>query len=157
MADADVLEFLDGGLWWRVIEDTIRPTEESSLVMEEELGVEVSKVTLLERLLSEDVRCMDSWFAIGVYLVGDDVIDWGLENGLVAMTGDFCSSFLLTDFESFAFDEELPTFGSPAFVLANEFPIKEVFAMSLYGMRVWDKLVCRLYRDDFKITHPNHW
>ena len=46
------------------------------------------------------------------------------------MTGDFCSSFLLTDFESFTFDEELPTFGSLAFVLANEFPIKEVFAMS---------------------------
>ena len=73
------------------------------------------------------------------------------------MIGDFCSSFLLTDFESFTFDEELPTFGSLAFVLANEFPIKEVFAKSLYGMRVCDKLVCRLYRDDFKITHPDHW
>ena len=42
------------------MEDTIRPTEESSLVMEEELGIAVSKVTLLERLLSEDVRCIDS-------------------------------------------------------------------------------------------------
>ena len=123
MADADDFEFLDGGLWWRVIEETIRPTEESSLVNEEDAGIALSKVILFKRLLSEDVRCMDSWFAIGVYLVGDDVIDWGLEKGLVAITGDFCSIFLVTDLDSFTFGEELPTFGSFSLVLANEFPI----------------------------------
>ena len=41
------------------------------------------------------------------------------------MTGDFCSTFLLTNFASFTFDEELLTLGSLPFVLANEFPIKK--------------------------------
>ena len=67
---------------------------------------------------------MDSWFAIGVYLVGEEVIESGLENGLVATTGDFWSNFLFVNFKLFTFGEELPVFGSGVLLLASEFPIK---------------------------------
>ena len=127
MADADIFEFLEDGLGWSVKDETINPTDESSFVIEEDVGKVPSNVTFWGRLLaSDEVRWLDSWFAIGVDLVGEDVIDWGLEKLLDAPISGFCSNLLFIDndapLELVTFDDEVATLGSLPLARASEFP-----------------------------------
>ena len=125
MADADIFEFLEDGLGWSVKDETINPTDESSFVIEEDVGKVPSNVTFWGwQLASDEVRWLDSWFAIGVDLVGEDVIDWGLEKLLDAPISGFCSNLLFIDvpLEVVTFDDEVATLGSLPLARASEFP-----------------------------------
>ena len=128
MADADTFEFLEDGLWWSVMEETINPTDESSFVIEEDVGKEPSKVIVCGRLVvSDEIRWLDSWFAIGVDLVGDDVIDWGLEIVFATPISGFCSKLLFADNDVplavVTFEDELDSLGSLPLARAREFPM----------------------------------